>query len=152
MTIATHQPRMSLDPGNSQRPSGPSVALKGRTQLMSCATNLKGKEVKGMNDAKTERRRRVATIKETAKSTNGGRSYLLRGLWACRLAAGLTQRELADAIGGSQATVGLLERGCRGAYPKTIVRLCECLGVAPEDLLSGDNPSEPKKSVDQIRR
>jgi DNA-binding Xre family transcriptional regulator len=119
---------------------------------MSCATNLKGKEVKGMNDAKTERRRRVATIKETAKSTNGGRSYLLRGLWACRLAAGLTQRELADAMGGSQATVELLERGCRGAYPKTIVRLCECLGVAPEDLLSGDNPSEPKKSVDQIRR
>ena len=52
-----------------------------------------------MNDKKTERSRRVAAIKETAKSTNGGRSYLLRGLWACRLAAGLTQRELADAIG-----------------------------------------------------
>jgi hypothetical protein len=30
-----------------------------------------------------------------------------------------------------------LERGDRGAYPKTILRLCEVLGVAPEDLLSG---------------
>ena len=90
-----------------------------------------------MTNEKTERSRRVAAIKETAKSTNGGRSYLLRGLWACRLAAGLTQRELADAIGGSQATVGLLERGCRGAYLGTIARLCEALGVAPEDLLSG---------------
>jgi DNA-binding Xre family transcriptional regulator len=105
-----------------------------------------------MNDEKTERSRRVAAIKETAESTNGGRSYLLRGLWACRLAAGLTQRELADAMGGSQATVGLLERECRGAYLRTIMRLCECLGVAPEDLLSGDSPSEPKKSVDRIRR
>ncbi len=153
MTIATHQPRMSLDPGNSQRPSDPSVALKGRTQLMSCAKNLKGKEVRGMNDEKTERSRRVAAIKETAKSTNGGRSYLLKGLWACRLAAGLNQRQLAEAIGSSQATVGQLERGDRGAYLRTIVRLCECLGVAPEDLLSGDDsPSEPKKSVDRIRR
>jgi DNA-binding Xre family transcriptional regulator len=120
------------------------VALEGRTQLTSCATNLKAKEVKGMTNEKTERSRRVAAIKETAESANNGRSYLLKGLWACRLAAGLTQRELADAMGGSQATVGLLERGCRGAYPKTILRLCEVLGVAPEDLLSGDGPDEPK--------
>jgi hypothetical protein len=99
---------------------------------MSRRTNLKQKEVRGMNDEKTERSRQVAAIKETAKSTNGGRSYMLKGLWACRLAAGLNQRQL--------------ERGDRGAYPRTIVRLCECLGVAPEDLLSGDDsPSEPKK-------
>jgi DNA-binding Xre family transcriptional regulator len=116
------------------------VALKGRSQLRSCATNLKGKEVIGMTNEKTELSRQVAAIKETAKSTNGGRSYLLRGLWACRLAAGLTQRELADAMGSSQATVGLLERGCRGAYLGTIARLCEALGVAPEDLLSGNGP------------
>ena len=93
-----------------------------------------------MTDETEQRRHSVAAIKETAKSTNGGRSYLLRGLWACRLAAGLTQRELADAMGGSQATVGLLERGCRGAYLGTIARLCEALGVAPEDLLSGNGP------------
>jgi len=107
---------------------------------MSCAKNLKGKEVRGMTNEKTERSRRVTAIKETAKSTNGGRSYLLKGLRACRLAAGLTQRELADAMGGSQATVGLLERGCRGAYLGTIACLCDALGIAPEDLLSGNDP------------
>src|SRR5215218_9572744 len=103
-------------------------------------TNPNGREVRGMTNKREGRRRSVAIIKETAKSTNGGRSYLLWGLWACRLAAGLTQRELADAMGGSQATVGLLERGCRGAYLGTIARLCEALGVAPEDLLSGNGP------------
>src|SRR5215207_6737418 len=143
---------MSGDPANSQRPSGPSVALKGRTQLMSCTKNLKGKEVRGMTNEKTERSRQVAAIKETAKSTNGGRSYLLKGLWACRLAAGLDQRQLAEAMGSSQGTVGQLERGDRGAYPKTILRLCEVLGVAPEDLLSGGGPDDPKRNVDQRRR
>ena len=67
-----------------------------------------------MNDEKTERSRRVAAIKETAKSTNGGRSYLLKGLWACRLAAGLDQRQLAEAMGSSQRTVGQLERAGGG--------------------------------------
>ena len=84
-----------------------------------------------------ERRRGVETIKEDAESANGGRSYLLRGLWACRLAAGLTQRELAEAMGGNQSTVGELERQERGAYPRTIGRLCLALGVGPEDLLRG---------------
>ncbi|HEY6749886.1 MAG TPA: helix-turn-helix transcriptional regulator, partial [Rubrobacteraceae bacterium] len=63
-----------------------------------------------------ERRRRVAAIKEGARTANDGRSYYLRGLWACRLAAGLTQRELAEKIGSSQATVRELEREHRGAY------------------------------------
>jgi DNA-binding XRE family transcriptional regulator len=99
--------------------------------------NLNRKEVNEMSYETAERPNQVAAIKAAAESTNNGRSYLLRGLWACRLAAGLTQRELADAMAGSQATVGQLERGDRGAYLRTIVRLCECLGVAPEDLLSG---------------
>ena len=93
-----------------------------------------------MSDETTVRPNRVAIIKETAESANGGRSYLLKGLWACRLAAGLDQRQLAEAMGSTQATVGQLERGDRGAYPKTIMRFCEVLGVAPEDLLSGDGP------------
>ena len=138
MTVATCEPLKSSNPGKARK--------------MSRRTNLKGKEVRGMNDEKTERSRRVAAIKETAKSTNNGRSYLLKGLWACRIAAGLNQRQLAEAIGSSQATVGQLERGDRGAYPKTILRLCEVLGVAPENLLSGDSPSEAKKSVDRTRR
>jgi DNA-binding Xre family transcriptional regulator len=105
---------------------------------MSCGTNLNGEEVRSMTDEKEERRHRVAIIKATAQSANNGRSYLLKGLWACRLAAGLNQRQLAEAMGSTQATVGQLERGDRGAYLRTIVRLCACLGVEPEDLLSDD--------------
>ena len=92
-----------------------------------------------MPDERAERRRRVAAIKRGATSANAGRSYLLRGLWACRLAAGLTQRQLAEMIGGNAATVRELERGRRGAYASTIRKLCEALGVAPEDLLCGDD-------------
>ena len=95
-------------------------------------------EVERMTEAGADRRRRVAAIKRGATSANAGRSYLLRGLWACRLAAGLTQRQLAEMIGGNAATVRELERGRRRAYASTIRKLCEALGAAPEDLLCGD--------------
>ncbi|MDP9437622.1 MAG: helix-turn-helix transcriptional regulator [Actinomycetota bacterium] len=90
-----------------------------------------------MSEEMAKRRRRVAMIKQGARSVNGGRSYLLPGLWACRLAAGLTQRQLAEAIGGTQSTVRELERQERGAYPGTVARICRAFGVAPEDLLCG---------------
>jgi transcriptional regulator with XRE-family HTH domain len=91
-----------------------------------------------MPEERTERHRQVAAIKKEARSLNGGRSYLLQGLWACRQAAGLTQRQLAERMGSSQTTVRKLERLSRGAYPKTIQRLCDVLEVTPEDLLCGD--------------
>jgi transcriptional regulator with XRE-family HTH domain len=105
-----------------------------------------------MTDETERRRQRVAIIKENAEPANDGRSYLLKGLWACRLAAGVDQRQLAEAMGSSQVTVGQFERGVRGVYPKTIARLCEVHGVAPEDLLCGDDPDDPKRNVDQRRR
>jgi DNA-binding XRE family transcriptional regulator len=138
MTVATREPLKSSNPGKARK--------------MSRRTNLNRTEVRGMTYKTEERRHRVAIIKETAESANNGRSYLLKGLWACRLAAGLYQRQLAQAMGSSQATVGQLERGDRGAYLKTILRLCEVLGVAPEDLLSGHGPGDPKRTVDQRRR
>ncbi len=96
-----------------------------------------------------ERSRRVAAIKRAAKSTNNGRSYLLPGLWVCRLAAGLTQRQLAEAIGGTQSTVRELERQERGAYPGTIGRLCRAFGVLPEDLLRGGGTEQQQEgSID----
>jgi DNA-binding Xre family transcriptional regulator len=90
-----------------------------------------------MSEERTERHHQVRAIKKEARSLNGGRSYLLQGLWACRQAAGLTQRQLAEAIGGSQMTVRKLEQQARGAYPRTIQRLCRVLEVTPEDLLCG---------------
>jgi transcriptional regulator with XRE-family HTH domain len=88
-----------------------------KARMMSRRTYLNGREVRGMTDETEECRHRVA----------------------------INQRQLAEAMGSTQATVGQLERGDRGAYPKTIMRLCEVLRVAPEDLLSGDGP-EPTEA------
>jgi DNA-binding XRE family transcriptional regulator len=108
-------------------------------------TNLEGGEK--MPEETTERHRQVAAIKKGATSLNGGRSYLLQGLWACRQVAGLTQRQLAERMGSSQTTVRKLERLSRGAYPKTIQRLCDVLGVTTEDLLCGEGVKQ-----DEARR
>jgi DNA-binding Xre family transcriptional regulator len=91
--------------------------------------------VREMSQEAGERRRQVEAIKAGARTLNGGRSHLLQGLRACRLAAGLSQRQVAQRIGSNQTTVRELERLSRGAYPKTIQRLCRALEVTPEDLL-----------------
>jgi DNA-binding Xre family transcriptional regulator len=95
-----------------------------------------------MPQEEIERHRQVRAIKKEARSLNGGRSYLLQGLWACRQAAGLTQRQLAGMMGSSQTTIRKLERQSRGAYPRTIQRLCKALGVTPEDLLCGGSDKQ----------
>jgi hypothetical protein len=63
-----------------------------------------------MSEEGTQRRAQVAAIKRGARSFNGGRSYLLQGLWACRQAAGLTQRQLAETIGSNQASIRVSEK------------------------------------------
>src|SRR4051812_14006058 len=95
-----------------------------------------------MPEEGTERHRQVAAIKKEARSLNGGRSYLLQGLWACRQAAGLTQRQVAQMMGSSQTSVRKLERQSRGAYPMTTQRLCRALRVTPEDLLCGSSDKQ----------
>lgn len=95
-----------------------------------------------MPQERTERHRQVEAIKKEARSLSHGRSYLLQGLWACRQAAGLTQRPLAEMMGSSQTTVRKLERQSRGAYPKTVQCLCRALGVTPEDLLCGGSDEQ----------
>lgn len=57
---------------------------------------------------------------------------------ACRMTASLTQRELAEAIGTNPATIQALETTSRGAYPKTIKRLCRALAVEPVDLICNE--------------
>ena len=66
-----------------------------------------------MPEERTERHRQIRAIKKEARSLNGGRSYLLQGLWACRQAAGLTQRQLAEMLGSSQTTVRKLSTSKR---------------------------------------
>src|SRR5215211_7619691 len=86
---------------------------------------------------KHDQRRQVDAVKRLGRAANS-RGLLIPGLWACRVAAGLTQRELAIAIGSNQATIHELERSLRGAYPKTVRKLCEVLNVEPVDLLCAE--------------
>ena len=93
----------------------------------------------------TERRRQVNRIKRRGHFANpyspgfsnmSPGKVLLRGLKDCRVAAGLTQRELARMIGSNQTTIQQLEKGThRGAYMGTVKKLCRALGVSPADVI-----------------
>jgi DNA-binding XRE family transcriptional regulator len=84
-----------------------------------------------------DQRRQVEAVKKLGRIANG-RGLHLPGLWACRMAAGLTQRELAERVGTNQGTIHDLERMSRGAYPKTMRRLCVALEVEAADLLCAE--------------
>lgn len=95
------------------------------------------------DERRTERHKQVEAIKSLGRSSSG-RGLLLNGLWACRMAAGLTQRDLAEKVGTSQGTIHELERLVRGAYPKTVRRLCVTLDVEPVDLLCAGSTEDAK--------
>jgi DNA-binding Xre family transcriptional regulator len=86
---------------------------------------------------RTQRSREISAIKKQGRNGRG-RGVPLPGLWAARAAAGLTQRELAMLVGSSQGTITSLELMSRGAYPKTLRRLCSALKVEPIDLLRAE--------------
>jgi ribosome-binding protein aMBF1 (putative translation factor) len=96
----------------------------------------KGGEEMASKESATERREQVGRITEQVGDAYGTRSVKLHGLWGCRQAANLTQRQLATLVGGSQTTIRSLEALRRGAYPKTIRKLAEALEVSPADLIS----------------
>lgn len=56
-------------------------------------------------------------------------------LKASRLAAGLTQDELAKATGMNRATIANVEAGRHAVTIKQVRPLAKALGLAPEDLL-----------------
>ena len=87
---------------------------------------------------KTERRREVQMIKKIIGPDQGGRGAYLPGLWACRLAAGLTQRELAERAGTGSVTIRQLEHRDRRAHATTLRRLSEALEVSLADLLTAE--------------
>jgi transcriptional regulator with XRE-family HTH domain len=71
--------------------------------------------------------------------TERSRSIPLLGLAAHRRRRGLTQRQLGELAGVAHTTVQQLESLSRGAYPQTMQKLAIALGVAPEELLHGEN-------------
>ena len=52
-----------------------------------------------------------------------------------------TLRELEERTGGAYNTIWHLENGKRGAHPRTIRKLAEALGVAPEELVKVEGTS-----------
>jgi len=89
---------------------------------------------------RAERRREVNRIKCDWALRYSSSAINLGGLKARRLEAGLSQEELARMIGTNLTTIRELEKkyGGRSAYPKTIRKLCQALGVRPADLICWD--------------
>ena len=67
------------------------------------------------------------------------RSTPLPAIAAHRRKKGLTQRQLGELASVAHTTVQKLESLKRGAYPQTMQKLATALGVAPEELLHGEN-------------
>jgi transcriptional regulator with XRE-family HTH domain len=57
-----------------------------------------------------------------------------------RLAAGLSQEELADRCGLHRTNIGAVERGERNVTLRTLERIAVALGVDPLDLLRKPRP------------
>jgi DNA-binding XRE family transcriptional regulator len=91
------------------------------------------------DEHKTERRREVQVIKKVIGPGQGGRGAYVPGLFACRLAVGVSQAELARLAGIGRGTVRSLERGERCAHATTLRRLSEALEVSPADLLTAES-------------
>jgi DNA-binding XRE family transcriptional regulator len=91
---------------------------------------------------KTERRREVRVIKKVSGTDHGSRGAYVSGLFACRLAAGVSQAELAELAGIGRGTVRSLERGDRRAHATTLRRLSEALAVCTADLLTAEAAQE----------
>jgi DNA-binding Xre family transcriptional regulator len=107
------------------------------------ATPQDGPELRSASvsdEERAERRREVNRIKGDWALRYSSSAINLGGLKARRLEAGLSQEELARMIGTNLTTIRRLEEkyGGRYAYPKTIRKLCQALGVRPADLICWD--------------
>lgn len=71
----------------------------------------------------------VATLAERKKEATGFGPRLR----ALRLAAGLTQKQLADRVGMHYQNLARLERGTRGPSWETVLKLADALGVSTEE-------------------
>jgi len=74
-------------------------------------------------------------LKEGSIRRSSSRSTLLPGLQAARKRRALSQRELAALAGIGSGTISDLETGRRGAYPTTIRRITNSLGISALDLM-----------------
>jgi transcriptional regulator with XRE-family HTH domain len=81
--------------------------------------------------------RRIAEDPEYAKAHAIGSpiGYLSLNVWSLRLTKGLTQQQLADAVGMKQPRIATLERDGTNPTLETISRIAYALGVTADRLL-----------------
>lgn len=83
------------------------------------------------------------------KSEIGGRLRALRG------ERGMTQVELAEAMGIHQTNLSQMERGIRGVGTRQILKLCRALKVSPDKILGPSakhEPTAPPRNTRLLRR
>ncbi|HLL53271.1 MAG TPA: helix-turn-helix transcriptional regulator [Myxococcaceae bacterium] len=79
---------------------------------------------------------------------------------AARMAAGLTQAEVAERLGIATEVYGRLERGAMLPSVETLMRICTSLGVSPNELLGlgrgdegqGAERPEARRDSPELRR
>ena len=61
----------------------------------------------------------------------------------------LTQRELAERVGMTAATINRIENGVHEARLSSVRKLAEALGIAPDELIDWEagEPAPPKEPV-----
>ncbi len=67
-----------------------------------------------------------------------------------RIRAGLTQQELAERVGVSQAAINRYETGERSPRPATLGRLADVLGVQEWDLIYAEQVMERRHAVERL--
>jgi transcriptional regulator with XRE-family HTH domain len=80
-----------------------------------------------MSERLAAARKRIAGRSENAK---------VMSLAAMRLNAGLSQKQLADAVGSAQPNVSLWESGMREPSLSTVAKLARVLNVSADDIVA----------------
>ncbi len=65
-----------------------------------------------------------------------------KNLAALRIANGLTQAELAEAVGVTTDHIGHVENGSSGISLRFLIKICRILKITPNDVLSGEYETE----------
>ena len=82
----------------------------------------------------------MATTRKTPKSG----AEIGRRLRALRDERGMTQVQLADAMGIHQTNLSQMERGVRGMGTQQVMKACKALGVSPDRLLAAAGTASAK--------
>ena len=73
-------------------------------------------------------------------------------LLAIRKRAGMTQSEVAEAAGLSDRTYADIERGTVNMRVETLLHICDCLHISPDEVLTEENTSLQQKKEEILAK